>query len=191
MTRYFTSDLHISHSFVSEIRGFDSVEEHDAHIKDKWNSAVKDSDEVYILGDLTLLNPNKVRDYVNSLNGTKYLIQGNHDQGHPMHRGHIKKVIQTSDMFAYQSPMGSIRLEGTQVMLSHFPYYGDHTVEQRYYSWRLKDMGKFLLHGHTHSKKKHISPHQLHVGWDAWGEPISEHVITHYIRDWKREYGND
>ena len=50
---YFSSDFHISHQKLAEIRGFETKEEHNEYIKDMWNSTVKKDDVVYLLGDMS------------------------------------------------------------------------------------------------------------------------------------------
>ena len=78
---YFTSDLHFGHNrdFIFGPRGFTNVQDHDETIIKNWNALVQPDDTVYILGDI-MLNDNVkgVRNF-NRLNGTKFIILGNHD----------------------------------------------------------------------------------------------------------------
>ena len=78
---YFTSDLHFGHNrdFIFGPRGFTNVQDHDETIIKNWNALVQPNDTVYILGDI-MLNDNVkgVRNF-NRLNGTKFIILGNHD----------------------------------------------------------------------------------------------------------------
>lgn len=62
MAVLFTSDLHLGHRNIISTCGrnaescgenFSTVEEMNDFLIDKWNQKVKDSDEVYILGDLS------------------------------------------------------------------------------------------------------------------------------------------
>jgi calcineurin-like phosphoesterase family protein len=46
----FIADLHLSHENMAKRRGFSTIEEHDEHIIEKWNSVAKDI--TYILGDI-------------------------------------------------------------------------------------------------------------------------------------------
>ena len=70
------SDLHFGHTNLLKFeRGlFDTIEEHDDYIIASINKAVKNTDTLYILGDIG--NVEKVR----QLNGRKVFIMGNHDK---------------------------------------------------------------------------------------------------------------
>ena len=70
------SDLHFGHTNLLkfERRLFDTIEEHDNYIITSINKAVKNTDTLYILGDIG--NVEKVR----QLNGRKIFIMGNHDK---------------------------------------------------------------------------------------------------------------
>lgn len=99
------------------------------------------------------------------LNGIKHLISGNHDRTHPMHRKAHVAIPKYAEYFQSIQSSARHRLNGTEMLLSHFPYSGDHTSEERYAQWRLPDYGVPLLHGHVHAAW--ISKeHQLNVGWD-------------------------
>ena len=76
---YFTSDLHFSHYNIIKYcnRPFESVDKMNNILINNWNKIVKENDEVYILGDITLGDNEK---YLNRLKGSKYLIKGNHDK---------------------------------------------------------------------------------------------------------------
>lgn len=54
---YFTADLHFKHDNIIKHcnRPFQSVEEMDNQLLDNWNKTVKSNDEIYILGDLTII----------------------------------------------------------------------------------------------------------------------------------------
>ncbi len=79
---YFTSDLHFGHANVIRHcnRPFDSVEEMDAALMRNWNATVRNSDEIYILGDFTMRHASVAHAYLSALNGRKYMVRGNHDQ---------------------------------------------------------------------------------------------------------------
>ena len=71
-------------------------------------------------------------------------------------------------MGVFESVMVSdqVNIQGRQIMLSHFPYRGDHEhTGERYVQWRLRDEGLWLIHGHVHDEWK-INGHQINVGWD-------------------------
>lgn len=68
---YLISDTHFEDKDVIKICG--RPDNQDLLLADRWNDTVKDGDEVYLLGDVGNL------DHIDILNGTKYLIMGNHD----------------------------------------------------------------------------------------------------------------
>ena len=169
MGLFFTSDLHIGHSMLAELRGFDSVAEHDAVVLANLRKIGKGHD-IFILGDI-VFGPDKVGGIariLESLAGNKvHLILGNHDRGHPCNPNGYKHLGLYEGFTSVQT---AAQVRG--MMLSHFPYNGDHTREQRFDQWRLRDCGLTLLHGHTHScEKVSYSPSttvQVNVALEAW-----------------------
>lgn len=165
---WYTADLHLSHRKLAELRGFDSVEEHDAAVFDNWAATVGKDDSVWVLGDLTLGHPAWVQPMLSKLPGRKHLILGNHDRGHPVFRNSHNQLGHYTAFHSVQLAARR-RIGDTSVLLSHLPYSGDHTAEDRHPQWRLPDCGEWLLHGHTHSPDKYTGGKQIHVGLDAWG----------------------
>lgn len=78
---WFTSDHHFNHEnmliYEKEARPFDSVEEMNDVLVDRWNSIVKNNDTVFYLGDFAFGLDGL--HYASKLNGTKNLVMGNHD----------------------------------------------------------------------------------------------------------------
>lgn len=148
---------------------------------------MSESDEVWILGDLTLMKISRVTPLVARLNGTKKLVLGNHDTAHPLMRGWEGEYQRAQELFAFVGTMATVRLLGETVFMSHFPYEGDHTREERYSQHRLPNCGNFLLHGHTHSASREGGSGQLHVGWDAWGRLVAEGEVTKAVSSWQEE----
>ena len=186
-TVFFTADLHLGHKKVSELRGFATPEEHDAHIISVWNRRVTKRDTVYVLGDIALSNHERALDIIkNELNGTKHLIAGNHDIVHPMHkRGHSRaEQMRWLDTFDTIAPFLRKTHNHRQYLLSHFPYQswgdGDHREGSRYNQYRIPDVGIPLIHGHTHGQER-AHDNMLHVGWDAWGEPVHLNHIESWL----------
>lgn len=183
MTVWFTSDLHIGHRMVAGLRGFADTASHDDDIAVAWDDVVREGDQVWILGDLSAGGGASWRNALEWLNlrrGDKHLVAGNHDPVHPMHRDAHKH--HGSDVLRSAAQSARRRINGTEVLLSHFPYSGDHTERQRFDQWRLPDHGVPILHGHSHSREKlSRSPAgtlQIHVGIDAWRQPVSLDVIA-------------
>lgn len=194
---FYTSDPHFGHKRVSELRGFWTPEEHDAALIEQWNDQVTKHDTVYILGDIAVSNHRAALDILKELPGRKHLISGNHDIVHPVHeRGHSRAELDRwLDTFETIQPFLRKKLNGTEVLLSHFPYpeAGDGFSREgsRFDQYRLPDMGKPLIHGHTHGKETiHDSGYtqqwttiknQFHVGWDAWGRLVDQEEIIEWL----------
>ena len=86
MSAFVTADTHWGHakslSFLqpdgSPLRPFDSVEEMDETMVERWNATVGKTDTIYHLGDVII--PRKSLPILERLNGRKILVKGNHDQ---------------------------------------------------------------------------------------------------------------
>ncbi len=188
---WFTSDLHLGHRKVAEIRGFNNTMDHDLAVVARWNDNVRPDDTVWVLGDIAVSSPRYALDVIHSLHGQKHLIWGNHDAGHPMHRDAHKNAAAYFEVFASVASSARRRIDGTEVLLSHFPYTRDRD-ETRHAQWRLPDLGAWLIHGHTHGPERlTITEHadltvtrEIHVGLDAWGlEPVPLSTIALLMKE--------
>lgn len=175
----FTSDLHLGHRKVAEIRGFEHVEEHDEAILEVLYETLQRGDSLWILGDLSSGGSVGQRMALahlalltKDLGVTLHLVAGNHDGVHPMHRNALKWDPEYRSVFTSVQPFARRKIDGTYVWLSHFPWRGggDHTADERYPVVRLNDDGtSWLMHGHTHSSTAVDRPgRMLNVGVDAW-----------------------
>lgn len=74
---YFIADPHFGDMNIMkyESRPFPSIDGMQFVIKHNWNATVNPDDEVYVLGDVGNID----NDFLNELNGIKYLVKGNHD----------------------------------------------------------------------------------------------------------------
>ncbi len=189
---HFTSDLHLGHRKAAEHRGYDDVSEHDRAIVENWNAVVRPDDEVWVLGDLAMSSPTYALALIATLPGRKRLILGNHDKPHPMHRDAHKHLRAYLEVFDSVAQSARRRVEGTEVLLSHFPYHRDRGPV-RHTQWRLRDEGRWLLHGHTHGSERvtitgfrRTAPltKEIHVGVDAWDlTPVPLTTIASLIKE--------
>lgn len=179
MSVWFTSDLHFGHRLVAGHRGFgEDIAKHDMVLCDRWRSAVRPDDQVWVLGDLAVSSPTRALEIISELPGRKHLIAGNHDGCHPMHRDSHKRQRQYLDVFESVQPFARRRVDGRDVLLSHFPYEKDRH-EARYTQYRLRDEGLWLLHGHTHQAEQRREGREIHVGVDAWDlSPVNISTIV-------------
>lgn len=176
---WFSSDFHFCHNkeFLYKPRGFDNVENMNHAIVENWNSLVKPNDVAYILGDI-MLNDNENGLYLfEQLNGSKYIILGNHDTNARI--GLYKYCDNVVDiLYATILKFGKYNF-----YLSHYPTkvgnYDDEELHKKFYS----------LCGHTHTSDKWLDFKECksyHVELDAHeNKPI---LIDQIIEDIKN-YG--
>lgn len=139
---FFISDTHFGHKNIIRHcnRPFQSIEEMDEVMIEKWNNKVSKSDTVYIVGDF-VWNKGKLPYYAERLAGTKILIAGNHDETWTRKREHLN--------FSYFAEVTDYKLDCIAqhpVTLCHYPM-----VEWR--NSRQDDASYlgYLIHGHIHN----------------------------------------
>lgn len=166
----------------------------------KWNSVVKPEDEVYCLGDFSLAFRG-VEVYSFRINGTRYLVPGNHDFCHSYHQKSRKldnreKWVQKYKDYGWNvlPEQTTLNLEGIGIVnLCHHPYSDDNShdtsgYEDKYAKWRPADDGKVLLCGHIHekwhTKKSSEGTLMVNVGVDVNGFfPVSEQQLVRTINE--------
>lgn len=151
-----------------------------------WNAVVGIDDIVYHLGDVALGTIAESLPKVKRLNGYKICVLGNHDRPFMRH-GKADQYDwwdKYKDVFeeVWDWSGGDVYLNDIQFALSHFPYTGDHTPEDRHSDKRPVDRGLPLIHGHTHSTDtvtlSNQGTFQYHVGQDAHAfRPVHEQTI--------------
>lgn len=168
---WFTADTHFGHrSMITKgwRPQYPTVEAMNADLIDRWNDKVRPSDTVWHLGDFGMGPATEFLPIVQQLHGTIHLIAGNHDAPWPGNRdSHKTQVVWMAAGFASVQAFARRRIDGTNVMLSHLPYSGDHTSEDRADQYRLRDTGLVLLHGHVHTEWQ-VRGRQINLGVDVW-----------------------
>lgn len=177
---YYHSDWHLNHDFVARTRGFESVEAHDEWLIDNINSVIRPRDQLWVLGDLTMSSLGNALEKIKRINGVKHLVLGNHDSGHPMHSRSHSQVRRYYEVFSSVAIHEQHEFSGHRVMLSHFPYSGDHKEEDRHMEWRLPDTGRYLIHGHVHAEWA-TRGRQYNVGVDHHPAPVSRQEVGAWI----------
>lgn len=166
---------------VAELRG-KTPPQHDEWLRSNWNAVVAKNDVVYVLGDVALNHITAI-EWMKTVRGHKYLIAGNHDACHPLHKDWAAKTRRYLEVFKGVSAMVFQEIAGEKVMLSHFPYEVDHVPAARFMEWRLRDEGRWLLHGHTHTSLRVTGERQIHVGVDAWdGFPVHRDNVAYLMQ---------
>lgn len=204
MARYWIADLHLGHEKVAKLRGFANTAEHDAYLLKQLDRLDYD-DELWILGDISSGRP-EGEEYalncIDPLQTHKHLIAGNHDSVSSIHRNGYKKQREWLEVFESVQQFGRIRLNGMNVLMSHYPYArsgdGPGRGEARYREYRLPDTGLPLIHGHTHQSEPHMpitatvfnsggpvgkegDLQQFCVSWDAHRRLVTEHDLNQWL----------
>lgn len=155
---WFTSDTHFFHknilNFCSATRPFESVEEMNEGLIQKWNENIKPHDEVYHLGDFSFGKKELTASVLERLNGQIHLVRGNHDS---QFDSNLKDYL-TSMNWYKAIPRKRF---GHKMFLMHFP------IE----CWDSMEYGSIMLHGHLHGDASHdgvsVKPNRMDVGIDT------------------------
>ena len=177
---FFTSDTHFGHSNIIKYcqRPFNSAEHMDEVLINNWNEVVSPQDIVFHLGDFCFGSDKEWIKILQRLNGTKYLILGNHD---------LKKIAnsnQIKDYFADINMQMRVVVDKQKMLLNHYPFL---CFEGGYQNvWQL--------FGHVHSSKHstgldkerlvHLFPTQYDVGVDNNNyRPVSFAQVSQIITE--------
>ena len=78
---FFIFDVHFDHNNIIRFcdRPYNNLHEMNEELTKNWNETVPEDGIVFILGDFCFGNKHMWRKRIDRLNGTKYLILGNHD----------------------------------------------------------------------------------------------------------------
>ncbi|MBO5565048.1 MAG: metallophosphoesterase family protein [Lachnospiraceae bacterium] len=141
--KYFIADCHFFHDKLNTVmdrRGFANAEEMNAHMLEKWNARVRSTDDVFILGDLSVGNAEQTNALLKELKGKLYLIEGNHDR-------FSKNKKFDASRFEWIKPYAEMRDHKRKLILCHYPIVNYNR------QYRLDDNGKpttYMLYGHVH-----------------------------------------
>lgn len=140
---WFTSDLHFCHNnilnYEPDSRPFNTIEEMNETLVQKWNDKVSAKDTVYVLGDLSMGRVEAAIEYIKRLNGKIILIRGNHDT--PKRIEAYKEIgIEVHDIFY-------LPYKGRYFILCHFPIANEEFIRMV-----IEDNSEVVnLYGHVHS----------------------------------------
>jgi calcineurin-like phosphoesterase family protein len=169
---WFSSDLHFGHQAMMDKRGFDSLDAMDKTIVKNWNDRVGRKDNGYLIGDISFARPGYTLDMLNEMNGTLYLIRGNHDKR--MKDFVRQRFVSTFDYFELK------KKECGLVVMCHYPFF----------VWNRSHYGTIHLHGHSHGSLPQLGK-KLDVGVDAQGmAPISFEEVLERLQNVPVFYGD-
>ena len=159
MKTFITSDLHFGHKNimkfcpVTRARFRDDVSYMNEAMVKEWNDMVAPEDLTYILGDVAFMSGSDAGRIVNRLNGTKILVEGNHDR---------KTLMDATfrNAFAEVHKYLDINYNGTKCVMFHYPIA----------EWDQMHRGSVHFHGHLHGNKSGLEGFRaLDAGMDATG----------------------
>lgn len=142
--KYYIADCHFYHKNLltkMDNRDFESVEQMNEVMIEKWNKKVHARDEVVILGDLSLGNGKETNEILCRLKGRLCLIRGNHDERYLRDRD-----FDTS-RFEWVKDYAEIHDNKRKIVLMHYPIFC--------YNGQLRRGADgtsltYMLHGHIH-----------------------------------------
>jgi calcineurin-like phosphoesterase family protein len=131
---FFTSDQHWNHANILKfrdnngqpLRPFDTVDEMNHAMVDRWNAVVKPQDKVYHLGDVAIKHKRDL-EWIGHCVGHKRLIRGNHD------------IFPTKDYMRFFDEIYATRVFDDMI-LSHIPLHPESIKRE----WTN-------VHGHVHN----------------------------------------
>ena len=165
---FVTSDTHFGHDreFLWGPRGFTNYVDHDTAVIKNWNSVVGPDDIVYHLGDVMLGDNAYGMNCLRQLNGTIYIIPGNHDTST---RIKLYKTLENihvleSGIPGLEAAAATFKYKKYNFYLSHHPTMTSNLEKAPYLKMHLIN-----LFGHTHQQNKFYMsmPYMFHVGMDS------------------------
>lgn len=176
MISHFYSDPHFGHERIIELCGrpFENARDMNDNLVRRYNDRVSDDQTVLFVGDAFFMNFEKSKELLNSLNGTKMLVVGNHDRS-ARRMAEMGFAVVAEEMF--------VNIAGRDVRVNHYPYRTSDESERLHSVRPARVPGEILIHGHTHSSKKVIGT-EIHVGVDAWDfAPASIGEVEKLVRE--------
>jgi calcineurin-like phosphoesterase family protein len=130
---WFISDTHFGHANIIRYskRPLADVDAHDAQLVANWNAHVKQTDDVFHLGDFAYGRRDGALALLRSLHGKIHLVEGNHDS--------IAHQLRAE--FAWYDKVKMIKVGEQRIWLSHYA----HRV------WEKSHHGAWHLYGHSHA----------------------------------------
>jgi calcineurin-like phosphoesterase family protein len=182
---HFVSDTHFSHDreWLVKSRGYNSIQEHDEGIIEKWNKQVQPQDVVWNLGDFIFLKgaEERMEKIIRRLNfSTLYLQPGNHLAGFKqLKEKHGRQyVLEDGRIVEFRNDYDEIIVDNRGMVLCHYPII----------SWNGMAGGSILVHGHCHSKlvgteigNLLYKARAIDVGIESFGRPVSFQEIVEIV----------
>ena len=131
----------------------------------EWNGIVTPEDETFICGDVAFHPSHKAAAILNRLNGTKILIEGNHDRK-ALKDPNFRKCFESVHKY-YDTT-----INGTKVIMFHYPIL----------EWDQMHRGSVHFFGHVHGGESGLEKYRARdAGYDATGRIVT--LIDDLIAD--------
>jgi calcineurin-like phosphoesterase family protein len=170
---FLISDVHAGDErFKILNRPFDSTEQYLSVIKNNWNKVVKPTDTTIVVGDVCYTGKPELLPFYDELNGSKYLILGNHDdQPVEVYKKYFQ-IVQDEYFLEVNNKDEKIRF-----YINHYPSKG-----------KAEFWGIF---GHIHGAWR-VQKNMINVSVDCWYfTPISLDQILFQVNAIKNFYDED
>ena len=187
---WFSSDHHFNHKNIIRFseRPYAGLWHMNTDMIRRHNAVVEPHHTVILTGDLVLGDFDEGLDYASQLNGDIWFKLGNHDRGSAAGRqrpGYAERFREKYEAAGFKVLTDleetTITIGGRTVVISHYPYRGDHTEHDRHVALRPEDRGLPLIHGHIHQLRK-ISGRMFNVGVDVNNfTPVSDTEIIAWL----------
>lgn len=115
--RYYIADPHYFHSNLiprMDKRNFETVEKMNEFMIEAHNKKVRKNDEIVFIGDFSFGKADETMEVLKRLNGTKYLITGNHER-------YLSDSSFDRNLFKWIEPYKELKDNNRNVILCHFP----------------------------------------------------------------------
>jgi calcineurin-like phosphoesterase family protein len=155
---YVWSDTHFNHRGIIDYcaRPYPDAEAMNQALIERWNSVVRPTDTIWLLGDFGF---GPVSVVFEALQGHKRLVIGNHDEKNP-------KVFKLK--WEAVEDIVTLKEEGVRAVACHYPME----------TWKNAHRGYLMLHGHSHGSLRRKMPHRYDVGVDVEPVPVSLQALA-------------
>jgi len=158
MQTFFTSDTHFDDEFAIQYfnRPFNSMDEMNAVMVERWNDVVTDDDVVYHLGDFTPRDLRHFTKWANQLHGNIRILPGNMDRLWLQEFTGSEKVLVIDPLISLAFEQLGTMGQPQVIVLCHYSMQ----------VWERSNQGSWHLFGHTHGRLKGIG-RSFDVGVDC------------------------
>ena len=159
--KFYIADWHYGHGHILAFdnRPFKTVEEMNTALIERWNRVVSSGDIVYVVGDMFWCKSSTAIPILQSLNGEKFLIKGNHDRSND--GKFCKQFVKVDE---YMEVTDGER----KVVLCHYPIP---CFKNHFYGW-------YHLYGHVHNSfEYHMMQHDRFLMRELYGKQCAMYNV--------------